>query len=88
MINDEINRFKQIDDFVDLYVDFIQKNRRYPIINSSDEYESSLQKKYIRNQEKLSKQDNIRIKRALSELNKKSVMKNTFAELYKKGRFK
>lgn len=88
LINDEINKYKQDDALVDLYVDFIKKNRRYPIINAEDEYESSLQKKYIRNQEKLSKQDNVRIKRALSELNKKSIMKNTFAELYNKGRVK
>lgn len=76
------------DNFIDVYVDFIMKNKRYPLSDSDDPNERNLQNRYKRCVDSLDANELKRIKRALAKINEKKTLKNTFAEMYKKGRIK
>lgn len=76
------------DNFTDIYVDFIIKNKRYPLSDSDDLNERKLQNRYKRCVDSLDTNELKRIKRALTKINEKKTLKNTFAEMYKKGRIK
>lgn len=69
------------DNIVDLYIEFIKKNKRYPIADSQDTNERELFMRYRRCLSVLNSSDKTRIDRALNYKDKKNVMRNTFEEI-------
>ena len=77
---------KVSEDIVSLVVEFIKKNKRYPIGTSNNNEEKELAEKFLRFKEVLSPEDNNRLKRAFEDENKKDVLKNTFSMILGKRR--
>ena len=87
LIEQTILEVKKVsEDVVDLVVDFIKKNKRYPLGSSDNDEEKELAEKFLRFKEVLSSDDNIRLQRAFEEENKKDVLKNTFSMILGKRR--
>lgn len=74
------NRHQQ---FISNYIDFIKKNKRYPILDSSNEKESNLVLGYIRNEPFITPDDKALINDAYNFINKRQAMKNAYQQFKK-----
>ncbi len=79
------NRHQQ---FISNYIDFIKKNKRYPILDSSNEKEANLVLGYIRNEPFMTPDEKTSINNAYSSINKRQAMKNAYQQLQKNKKSK
>jgi len=73
----------RVRDIVLLYIAFIKKHKRYPLINSSFEYEKKLCESYLRCEEFFTSEERQLIKEAFSSTSKKTILKNSYIEMLK-----
>lgn len=81
-----INLYKSNDrtrEVVIKYITFVKKNKRYPLITSTDEEEKALLNDYIRNELYFSETDKKLINNLKKVVTSKEAMKNAYVELLK-----
>ena len=74
---------KRVREVVLLYVEFIKKYKRYPLIKSQSKEEAELAISYVRNKLFFTESENEKIKETYSKINKKSLIQNSYTEMIK-----
>ncbi len=71
------------ENFIDIYINFIMKNKRYALETSESPEEQEIARRYKRNEASLTAQEKERITKIYGSLNKKKLFKNTYLEILK-----
>lgn len=68
------------DNWIYEYINFLEKYKRHPIIQSTDTYEVYLRTRYLRNEEYMTKEEKQQLKKIINELDETIIIKNTYIE--------
>ena len=74
---------KRVREVVLLYIEFIKKYKRYPLLNSQNKEEAELAISYVRNKLFFTVLENEKIKEIYSKINKKNLIQNSYTEMLK-----
>lgn len=77
LINTEISKFRVGNNFLNEYIIFLKRNKRYPNRNSNDPSEVDLAIRYYRNEKYLTAEDKKKIKNSV-KISKKDLFRNTY----------